>query len=989
MTPDPPTDADVPPGVGPSPRDPISDEILLAILLDLEEGREPDAQALCRRHPGHEATVARLCGIASGYASLRASLVDSDAPRTLERGTRLGDFEIQAPIGRGGMGVVYRARQCSLGGRPVALKVQSLDDLPERARKRFQREAMAAAALHHPHLAEVYGFGTHGKHLYYAMELVEGPSLREQLDALVARPGMRGDPQVVRRVVQQIVGVSSALASVHRAGLVHRDVKPSNILLRAPPTGPETISAAPAILVDFGLVRAIDQHTRTEFGTGSATPSYASPEQLVDLDVDARSDVFSLGATLHDMLAGRLPGDRPLAAHGLEPLHELMPGFDKDLSAVVERATDVDPRWRYADGGELHADLESWLAGESVRARRSPLHQRLRRWVQRNPTRVFRAVVVMSVLALAGWCGAVFWRFGEVRTRAALALERGDVVALVDALRELPGIPAALLLHDPELVQLRARVGHPADPLVLVREALSRGAVDAALLASAVRLRTSELDSEPLLATWFASQLRTVAAAGSDTAERRRFATVLAARLMLERPELGASESATGRRLREPLAGLFTSPDVERFEQLHALSALGNCAQPQQIGSVLEWLRPRSVVSEETRVGLMALEGIVRRALAQGKQDQVPFGDIWEALSLHQETTDRLEYQRGGAAGMEYEVRSALTRLRRALLVAQRASSRQSEAQLGLLRLRLLERAPATLESSCLDVRSLQVELAVTSGGAELCLALVHGIETPVATRPFDAGELGWACGATFEPALTSLSRDVVRQQALRDGVDPGDELSRFERHRVRGIEESSGQSQELEPDPDTLLGAPPLKYKQLQTVWVGPSRPPDDLLASLPLGDPARDPSFAQWEFRTTPVRMSGTARSAHGREADWRAEGTGGYLRFGRFGTAQAEFEFEVDPSAAFQPLALCLWHQIGARPHYPGSGSVMISIELDGSPMAVLAVPGVDTVLTRLRVPHSRLAVGQHVLRLRQLESSTTTYRLLWMGLRDSAD
>jgi hypothetical protein len=129
----------------------------------------------------------------------------------------------------------------------------------------------------------------------------------------------------------------------------------------------------------------------------------------------------------------------------------------------------------------------------------------------------------------------------------------------------------------------------------------------------------------------------------------------------------------------------------------------------------------------------------------------------------------------------------------------------------------------------------------------------------------------------------------------------------------------------------------------------------------------------------------MTGAARALDGQHVEWRPEGVGGYLRFGRFGTSEARFEFELEVGGTSAPLDLCLWHQLGARSHYPAHGSVLLEVALDGGVLAVLSVPTIDPVLSTLRLAHARLATGRHVVRIRQLESSTTTYRLLWLGLR----
>ncbi|TAJ16749.1 MAG: serine/threonine protein kinase [Planctomycetota bacterium] len=973
-------------GAGELPRQvDVSEAILHEILAGLEHGRRPDTAALRRRFPKHEATVERLCGAAAGYVSLRASLRQPGATsELLAPGCVLGDFEIEAPIGRGGMGVVYRARQRSLGGRAVALKVQALGEVPERTRKRFQREALTAATLHHPHLAEVYGFGTQGEHLYYAMQLVEGPSLRHELDVLAAHPELRGRDEHVRRVVAQLRGVAAALDVVHRAGLVHRDVKPSNILLARRATDDELVSSAPAVLVDFGLVRPVEQHTRTELGGAAATPSYASPEQLLDLEVDARSDVFSLGATLHDLIAARMPSDRAQAAHGLEPLRELVPSIDADLAAIVAKATELDARWRYADAGALLEDLDRWLAREPVRARRAPARERVRRWLQRNPARVVRWTAIGLLLALVGWSAAQWRQFAHLRSLASEGLERGDVVAVVSALRELPRLPARLLLREPELARLLPRVADPDDAVVRAHDAFQRGAADQALLIAATQLRIGDVERERLLVQLLAAALDGPTANDTAASDARRVATVLSSRMFVDRPELGDRESPVGSRLRGPLARVAADPAAERYERLHALLALGACGTPACLPGVLDWAASHPTTSEETRSALMAVECIVRRALASGAHDELPFELAWRSVSNHFVQLDALRRDGRPIEQMEHEVDIAATRARHALILAQRASRFAAALPSAVRAARPHPALDAEFDGSRSDVGALPLELALAGEPAPLRARLVRGLREVDPCWLSDAGDLGWASGASLDPALAALALEFVRVQAARDGADRVAEEARFHVHLRRGQEESAGLCAELAPDADTLLGAPASEYSPLITVLRRDPAPLAELVARYGAHDPSTLPSLGSWEFRATPTQVCGLASSVRAVEADWSAE-SGGYLRFGRFGRAEAVFEFTLSADDAFSWVDLCLWHQLGARPYYPFFGTVMLDLEIDGNPIGAISVPSIHPALTILRLPHALLSPGTHVVRLRQLETSTTTYRLLWLGLR----
>src|ERR687886_2421654 len=208
-------------------------------------------------------------------------------------GTVFAGFRIEAVAGRGGMGVVYRATQLALG-RPVALKLLAGDRAGDPDfRERFQRESRMAASIDHPNVIPVYAAGEEDGRLYLVMRYVGGTDLQ----ALLRAEGALA-PERAADVVAQ---VGAALDAAHRAGLVHRDVKPANVLL----------SGEHAYLSDFGLTRVVDSDTGiTEAGQWIGTVDYASPEQLRGGPIDARADVYSLGCVLHAALTGRAPFSR-------------------------------------------------------------------------------------------------------------------------------------------------------------------------------------------------------------------------------------------------------------------------------------------------------------------------------------------------------------------------------------------------------------------------------------------------------------------------------------------------------------------------------------------------------------------------------------------------------------------------------------------------------------------------------------------------------
>ena len=240
-----------------------------------------------------------------------SSRPDADPSRiatTLAPGTRLGPYEILGPLGAGGMGEVYRARDARLG-REVALKrLRPEFAASEDRRKRFEREARAASALNHPHIVSVFDIGDEGGALYIAMELVEGRTLRE----LVTE-----EPLPLRKLLDVAVQAASALARAHEGGIVHRDLKPENLMLSRD---------GYLKILDFGLAKLVEASpsgsgselvtavSGTQAGSVLGTVGYMSPEQAAGRAVDFRSDQFSLGTILYELAAGRKPFERDTSA---------------------------------------------------------------------------------------------------------------------------------------------------------------------------------------------------------------------------------------------------------------------------------------------------------------------------------------------------------------------------------------------------------------------------------------------------------------------------------------------------------------------------------------------------------------------------------------------------------------------------------------------------------------------------------------------------
>ena len=279
----------------------------------------------------------------------------------LANGQVLAGYRIEGQVGRGGMGVVYRATQLALE-RPVALKLIAPDLAQDPDfRGRFKRESLTAAQIEHPHVIPVHEAGEADGQLFIAMRLIDGIDLRE-----VIRRNGRVEP---RRAVNILSQVASALDAAHGRGLVHRDIKPGNVLI-ANEGGRDH-----AYLTDFGLSKHLTAESgMTATGTFVGTVDYIAPEQIQGLPLDARSDVYSLGCLLYHTLTGRVPFERDsdvakIFAHMSEPpppLGELAPGVPPQLEDVLRRAMAKEPAERYPSAGDLARAANAAVEGGRV-----------------------------------------------------------------------------------------------------------------------------------------------------------------------------------------------------------------------------------------------------------------------------------------------------------------------------------------------------------------------------------------------------------------------------------------------------------------------------------------------------------------------------------------------------------------------------------------------------------------------------------------------
>jgi serine/threonine-protein kinase len=315
-----------------------------------------------------------------------------------------GDYEVQEEIGRGGQGVVYRARQKSLN-RTVALKVIGLGHWATEAHlKRFRREAEAAASLEHPGIVPIYEVGERDGSCYFSMQFIEGG----QLDEVAKRQSIS-----FRNAVELMAKVARTVHYAHEHGILHRDIKPGNILLDA---------KGEPHLTDFGLARLVEtESTVTRTLEVLGTPSYMAPEQAVGNNsaLTAATDVYALGAVLYQLLTGHPPFAGGTTYETIKLLLEteprqprlLNPKIDRDLSTICLKCLEKDPKRRYSSALALAEDLERWLKHEPIRAHRTGVLTHARKWVRRNPS---IAVMAATLFALAVPLGVMIWRSGEL-----------------------------------------------------------------------------------------------------------------------------------------------------------------------------------------------------------------------------------------------------------------------------------------------------------------------------------------------------------------------------------------------------------------------------------------------------------------------------------------------------------------------------------------------------------------------------------------------
>jgi WD40 repeat protein len=501
------------------------DDLVNRWQQQLRQGQTLSLEALCADCPDQlEALKRHLVEVASMQAFLQLSQQTADRgpepsaadttlghagtapePRAGVDGPRLvAGYEILAELGRGGMGVVYQARDQRLG-RLVALKM--IKDGADADLRRFRTEAEALARLQHPNIVQVFEVGEHDGQPYFSLEYCAGGSLDRKLN---------GTPLPAAEAARLTETLARAVQAAHERQVLHRDLKPGNVLLAADGTPKVT---------DFGLAKKLDQESgQTHSGAVMGTPSYMAPEQARGevSRLGPAADVYALGAILYECLTGRPPFRAASVLDTLaQVLHEepvpprrLQPKVPRDLETICLKCLHKEPARRYATAADLAEDLRRFLAGEPIAARPVSGAERLARWGRRNPA----LAAVSALAALLLFTVALVATVGYARTSAALG--QADVER-VEALRQRDTANAHLyrsLVGEARALRLARTEGYRKDVWRLLQQALALDTPDrdrASLRREAVTCLGDWVGLEPRSWKDFSQkdEVRTIAAA--------------------------------------------------------------------------------------------------------------------------------------------------------------------------------------------------------------------------------------------------------------------------------------------------------------------------------------------------------------------------------------------------------------------------------------------------------------------------------------------
>lgn len=381
-------------------RESLLDLIYSEVLLREEFSEHPQLDEYLRRFPQYEGQLRRQFAVHTALSPEQVSSLPNAEPRHFAT----PGYEILGELGRGGMGVVYKARQLSLN-RLVALKVilSGAHSTPQHA-ERFRAEAETVALLQHPNIVQIFEVGEQQGRPYLALEYVDGVSLAQYIN---------GNPQPAAQSARLVATVAQAVHEAHRQGIIHRDLKPSNVLLAGDDRVPK--------ITDFGLAKRLESDSGlTQSGDVIGTPSYMAPEQAggATREIGAAVDVYALGAILYELLTGRPPFRGASALDTLDqvrlqepvPPTRLIPQVPADLETICLKCLQKDPQKRYSSAATLALDLGRFLNQEPILARPVSAFERLQKWAKRRPSVAalvgVSCAAVLSLLTVWGWLTA-------------------------------------------------------------------------------------------------------------------------------------------------------------------------------------------------------------------------------------------------------------------------------------------------------------------------------------------------------------------------------------------------------------------------------------------------------------------------------------------------------------------------------------------------------------------------------------------------------
>lgn len=416
-------------------------EILDEYLCQLEQGASPNPAELVATYPQLGAALTLyleklndLYRMTGGQAQVGSDLC----------GRVLGDYRLDEEIGRGGMGIVFSAEQQSLQRRVAVKLLPMVAMLDAKFVERFRNEARAAASLEHPNIVPVYSVGEESGIHFFAMRFIDGHSLDER----IAMHHENGTHPPTLSALTQFADIADALHVAHEYGIVHRDIKPSNLLLD---------SQGKLWVADFGLARFQDGRALTGTGEMIGTMRYMSPEQANGRSevVDHRTDIYSLGATLYELLTGSpaIPGEegpsllRTIITRAPVRIRKLRPELSRDLQTVIDKAMAKHRDDRYANASEMAADLRRVVRGDSVSAKLVSPIVIAARWMIANPALISAAVAICAALGLVLSTGTYMvnktisdtLQDAQANLRKVHALQR-ERAETIDSLAMIPGV---------------------------------------------------------------------------------------------------------------------------------------------------------------------------------------------------------------------------------------------------------------------------------------------------------------------------------------------------------------------------------------------------------------------------------------------------------------------------------------------------------------------------------------------------------------------